>query len=128
MQTSLPDEREQQLVRRFFDDARSGFFVEVGANRPQQQSQTWHLEQLGWSGVLIEPQPNLADELSRLRRAKVFAVAWPVGGLVEPWDHAGRCRTAKPRQRVGGAKSAPVPSLREAWLRGSPQQLQPLHG
>ena len=75
MQTSLPDEREQQLVRRFFDDARSGFFVEVGANRPQQQSQTWHLEQLGWSGVLIEPQPNLADELSRLRRAKVFAVA-----------------------------------------------------
>jgi FkbM family methyltransferase len=72
---SLPEAREQQLVREFFGDARSGFFVEVGANRPQQQSQTWHLEQLGWSGVLVEPQPDLAEELCRVRRAKVFAVA-----------------------------------------------------
>ena len=41
--------REQELVRAFFKGARSGFFVEVGANRPRQESQTWHLEQLGWS-------------------------------------------------------------------------------
>jgi FkbM family methyltransferase len=62
-------------VRQFFGGAPSGFFVEVGANRPQQASQTWHLERLGWSGVLIEPQPNLAAELQRTRSAKVFAVA-----------------------------------------------------
>jgi FkbM family methyltransferase len=71
----LPEEHEQELVRQFFGGAKSGFFVEVGANRPRQGSQTWHLEQLGWSGVLIEPQPNLAGELSRLRSAKVFAFA-----------------------------------------------------
>ena len=41
--------REQELVRAFFEGAQSGFFVEVGANRPRQESQTWHLEQLGWS-------------------------------------------------------------------------------
>ncbi len=75
MRTRLPDGHEQQLVRNFFGNARSGFFVEVGANRPQQESQTWHLERLGWSGVLIEPQPDLAGELSRVRLAKVFAVA-----------------------------------------------------
>ena len=69
------DGREQQLVREFFGGARAGFFVEVGANRPQQESQTWHLEQLGWTGVLIEPQPNLADGLARQRSAQVFAVA-----------------------------------------------------
>jgi FkbM family methyltransferase len=72
---SLPEGREQELVREFFGGARSGFFVEVGANRPQLASQTWHLEQLGWKGVLIEPQPSLADELARRRTAKVFAVA-----------------------------------------------------
>jgi FkbM family methyltransferase len=72
---SLPEGREQELVREFFGGARSGFFVEVGANRPQLASQTWHLEELGWTGVLIEPQPNLADELSRRRSARVFAVA-----------------------------------------------------
>jgi len=75
VRTTLPDGREQKLVREFFGGARSGFFVEVGANRPQQESQTWHLEQLGWTGVLIEPQPDLADDLWRVRSAKVFAVA-----------------------------------------------------
>ena len=75
MRTTLPDGREQQLVQEFFGGARAGFFVEVGANRPQQESQTWHLEQLGWTGVLIEPQPNLADDLARKRSAQVFAVA-----------------------------------------------------
>jgi FkbM family methyltransferase len=71
----LPQGREQALVREFFSAARCGFFVEVGANRPRQESQTWHLEQLGWTGVLIEPQPDLADELRRARSARVFAVA-----------------------------------------------------
>jgi FkbM family methyltransferase len=71
----LPDGREQELVRNFFAGVRSGFFVEVGANRPRDQSQTWHLEQLGWTGILIEPQPDLAGDLCRVRSAKVFAVA-----------------------------------------------------
>jgi FkbM family methyltransferase len=71
---SAPD-AEQKLVREFFADARPGFFVEVGANRPQWASQTWHLEQAGWRGVLVEPQPDLAAELARQRTAKVFAVA-----------------------------------------------------
>jgi FkbM family methyltransferase len=75
VRTALPVGREQELVRNFFSGARSGFFVEVGANRPQQESQTWHLEQLGWTGVLIEPQPNLAAELWCMRSARVFAVA-----------------------------------------------------
>jgi FkbM family methyltransferase len=75
VRTTLPEGREQRLVREFFGGARSGFFVEVGANRPQQESQSWHLEQLGWTGVLVEPQPSLADDLRRARFAKVFAVA-----------------------------------------------------
>jgi FkbM family methyltransferase len=72
---TLPERREQKLVQEFFGGGRSGFFVEVGANRPQQESQTWHLEQLGWTGVLVEPQPDLAGDLRRARSAKVFAVA-----------------------------------------------------
>src|SRR5262249_18007240 len=36
---------------------------------------TWHLEQLGWTGILIEPQPELASDLCSARSAKVFAVA-----------------------------------------------------
>ena len=52
-----------------------GYYVEVGANDPRERSQTWHLEQQGWTGVLIEPQPNLAATLRAERKAMVFAVA-----------------------------------------------------
>ena len=67
-------ENEQQLVLEFFGDM-PGFFVEVGANHPQVGSQTWHLEQRGWRGILIEPQPELANQLRQMRSAKVFEVA-----------------------------------------------------
>jgi FkbM family methyltransferase len=66
--------QEEQAVRAFFGDKR-GFYVEVGANEAVERSQTWHLEQLGWAGILIEPQPNLAAALVVARKAKVFAVA-----------------------------------------------------
>jgi len=90
------DGREQALVREFFGGRGSGFFVEVGANRPQFASQTWHLEQLGWSGILIEPQPDLAAALRQARTARVFAVA-----CSSP-DNAGRLRPL----HVAGALSS----------------------
>jgi len=68
-------QQEEQLVREFFCGETSGFFVEVGANHPTEGSQTWHLEQAGWTGVLIEPQPDLAALLVTARKAKVFATA-----------------------------------------------------
>jgi FkbM family methyltransferase len=66
---------EERLVREFFSGKQSGYFVEVGANHPTKGSQTWHLEQVGWTGVLVEPQPDLAAFLVTARKAKVFAVA-----------------------------------------------------
>jgi FkbM family methyltransferase len=69
----LPDD-ETRLVREFFQ-SQPGYFVDVGANDPTDQSQTFHLEQFGWDGVLIEPQPDLAEALRRSRKASVYAVA-----------------------------------------------------
>jgi FkbM family methyltransferase len=68
-------EHEMPMVREFFRDTPRGFFVEVGANDPQKDSQSWHLEQQGWTGILIEPVPELAAELKRMRKAQVFEVA-----------------------------------------------------
>jgi FkbM family methyltransferase len=72
---TLPGTAEEELRDEFFRDSAPGFFVDVGANQPQTGSQTWALEQRGWSGVLVEPQPDLADALRLERRAKVYAVA-----------------------------------------------------
>ena len=66
---------ENQLKEEFFGHATHGFFVDVGANDPVEGSQTWHLEQLGWDGVLVEPQRDLAEKSRQRRRAKVYAVA-----------------------------------------------------
>jgi len=71
---SPDDGNDLRLVREFFG-ARTGYFVDVGANAPQTASQSYHLEQLGWTGILIEPQPDLAEALRRERKAKVYALA-----------------------------------------------------
>ncbi len=68
-------QEEERAVRNFFLGASTGFFVEVGANHPTLRSQTWHLERAGWTGILIEPQPDLAALLAEKRSATVFAVA-----------------------------------------------------
>lgn len=70
-----PDTAEEALKLAFFRDTPAGFFVDVGANAPQRDSQTFVLEQRGWSGVVVEPQPDLAEQHRRQRRAKVYAVA-----------------------------------------------------
>jgi FkbM family methyltransferase len=54
-----------------------GFFVEAGANDGFEQSNTYWLERFcGWSGVLVEPVPQLYREAARERsRSQVFNCA-----------------------------------------------------
>jgi FkbM family methyltransferase len=58
---------EDVAVWDFFHRATRGFFVEVGANEPSNLSQTLLLEQKGWTGILVEPQPACCERLRRLR-------------------------------------------------------------
>jgi FkbM family methyltransferase len=47
---------------------RRGFFVEAGANDGQTQSNTLYFERyLGWTGLLVEPIPALAERCRRNR-------------------------------------------------------------
>ena len=65
---------EQKLVQAFFAD-RTGFYVDVGANDPVLDSQSHHLEALGWTGLLIEPDPDYCDLLRKNRRGVVVQMA-----------------------------------------------------
>lgn len=88
----FPPEVENELKEAFFSMAGMGYFVDVGANEPQTMSQTWHLEQLGWQGVLIEPQPALVKKLKEQRRAHVFGCACSApqnAGRMLPFQVAG---------------------------------------
>jgi hypothetical protein len=75
MRTVFPQQSEDELKRRFLGAIQNGYFVEVGAYHPRHFSQTFELEQRDWTGILVEPQPQLADDLKQRRSAKVFTEA-----------------------------------------------------
>lgn len=54
---------------------KDGWCVEVGANDGVHGSTTLYFEKLGWTCVLIEPNPDLAAKLRAERSAKVFEYA-----------------------------------------------------
>lgn len=67
---------ECELVWQFFGQRRDGFFVDVGANEPHKNSQSWFLEERGWRGILVEPQAQFCERLRQFRPAsRVFQVA-----------------------------------------------------
>jgi len=49
----------------------NGFFIECGANDGINQSNTWYYEKkLNWRGVLIEPIPEVFDQLKKNRKSE----------------------------------------------------------
>jgi FkbM family methyltransferase len=67
--------QEQELVRLFFNKKAKGFYVDVGANEPIIESQTYHLEKIGWHGLLLEPIPHYVALLKEQRSGKVIQYA-----------------------------------------------------
>lgn len=64
---------EEWIIRDFFHDERGGVFVDVGANDPRVNSNTYYLETaLAWSGVAIEPQRKFATAYRMLRPKTIF--------------------------------------------------------
>jgi len=67
---------ESRLVWDYFKDLSNGVFIECGANHPVNFSQTWFLEQQGWSGLLIELNPELCALLRAHRpNSQIFETA-----------------------------------------------------
>lgn len=50
---------EDKRLREFFPDKNNGFYIDVGAFHPSLDSVTKHFYDGGWSGINIEPIPDL---------------------------------------------------------------------
>jgi len=48
-------------------DMKCGYYIECGANNGFSQSNTLLLEQLGWTGILIEADPRLSEKSKKYR-------------------------------------------------------------
>ena len=67
---------DSRLVWEYFNRAAHGVFVDVGANHPTIDNQTWFLEQQGWTGLVVEPNPELCKLLRAQRpRSRVIEAA-----------------------------------------------------
>ncbi len=62
------------MVQAFFG-GRRGFYVDVGANDPVLDSQSQHLEAIGWTGLLVEPDPDCCELLRKTRTGTVVEMA-----------------------------------------------------
>lgn len=85
---------EDELVWKFFSEARTGFFVDVGAHDGENSSQSLFLENNGWRGILVEPQSACCAALRQRRPlAQVFQVACGApeqrGKAILQLDHQG---------------------------------------
>ena len=62
-QVSYAQNREDFLIAAFFPDVEAGHYIDVGAGHPEELSVTKLLYDRGWSGINIEPIPELAEAL-----------------------------------------------------------------
>lgn len=71
-------EMDKKLSR--YLDYRGGYFIECGANDGFRQSNTYYLERfLSWTGLLIEPVPELYERCRTLRRNATCVQAALIG-------------------------------------------------
>jgi len=70
-QISYSQEGEDLLLNSFFEgnESVSGCYVDIGAHHPRRFSNTYFFYKKGWTGINIEPNPEM-ESLFRLRRPK----------------------------------------------------------
>jgi hypothetical protein len=62
-------QQDKFLYEKFFKDKKDGVFVEIGAYNGIVYSNTKFFEELGWSGICIEPIEDVFKELKKNRKA-----------------------------------------------------------
>ena len=110
---------EDVLLAELFADRENGYFVEAGALDGVRYSNTYALEALGWSGLLVEPIPELAERCaasrpnSRVERAALSAPGHPPTAALNRYvddDEVGssRLEVASGARARRGAATEPI--------------------
>jgi FkbM family methyltransferase len=64
---SYAQNREDIILDFLLNSAKNGFYVDIGANHPLEDSVTQYFYMRGWHGINIEPNLRLFNELKKLR-------------------------------------------------------------
>jgi FkbM family methyltransferase len=64
---SYAQNNEDRIIAGILKSVKEGFYVDVGANHPEQDSVTKIFYDSGWSGINVEPRQELHEALSEKR-------------------------------------------------------------
>jgi FkbM family methyltransferase len=110
---SEPANRNDLFVLDVLNAKRNGFFVEAGALDGIHVSNTLLLEQdYGWSGLCVEPDPELFEKLCRNRLCACANACL--------YDQPGEVEFMGSARGWGGVVSHLAESKRDHWGRGQP--------
>jgi FkbM family methyltransferase len=60
-------EGEDLILRRFFEDQKTGFFIDIGAHHPKRFSNTYLFYKKGWTGINIDAMPGIMQIFNKIR-------------------------------------------------------------
>lgn len=63
-------EQDKIVYENYFLDKTNGYFVDIGAHDGETFSNSKFFEELGWTGVCVEPNPKVFEILSSTRKCK----------------------------------------------------------
>lgn len=66
------------ILRRIFENKKTGFYVDVGAHHPFRFSNTFHFYQQGWGGINIDAMPGSMGIFDKFR-ARDINLEIPIG-------------------------------------------------
>jgi hypothetical protein len=57
--------QDRYMFETFFKENKKGFFVDIGAHDGITGNNTKFFEEIGWSGVCVEPLPFIFEKLKK---------------------------------------------------------------
>lgn len=130
--TSYAQNYEDVMLRRALRDVSSGFYVDVGANDPTEDSVTRHFYEHGWHGINIEPLSAHCEALAweRPRDINLCCAAGSETGELSLWEcdvrgwataDAGVVRHHQAAGKQGWYRTVPVMPLDVLLERHAPE-------
>ena len=66
-QMSYAQEGEDLILNRFFNNKKTGFYIDVGAHHPKRYSNTFSFYKKGWRGINIDAMPGSMSSFNKQR-------------------------------------------------------------
>jgi len=71
-------EGEDMVLRKYVNNVKNGFYVDIGAHHPYRFSNTYYFYKRGWSGINIDAMPGIMSLFKKKRKRDInleFAVS-----------------------------------------------------